>query len=114
MVRRTEKPQRYGKGGRFRGPTISRAGISAIEQQSKTTTDALKEQARQQKELDKTRISDMTRRNTLMQKNAEEVYKIDTDAPYKARMNALKTNARVQIKSYQDQAAEYDLSLIHI
>ena len=108
MVRRTEKPQRYGKGGRFGGTQISRAGISAIAEQSKTTTDALREQARVQRELDKTRISDITRRNTLMQKNAEEVYKLETDAPYKARMKALKTNAEVQIKSYNDQAAEYD------
>ncbi len=108
MVRRTEKPQRYAKGGRFGGTQLSRAGISAIQQQSKTTTDALREQARVQKELDKTRISDMTRRNTLMQKNAEEVYKLETDAPYKARMNALKTNAEVKIKSANDQAAEYD------
>ena len=108
MVRRTEKPQRYARGGRFGGTQLSRAGISAIAQQSKTTTDALREQARVQRELDKTRISDITRRNTLMQKNAEEVYKLETDAPYKARMNALKTNAEVQIKSYKDQAAEYD------
>ena len=108
MVRRTEKPQRYAKGGRFGGTQLSRAGISAIQQQSKTTTDALKEQARQQKEIDQTTIAGMDRRNKLMQKNAEEVYKIETDAPYKARMNALKTNAEVQIKSYQDQAAEYD------
>lgn len=108
MVRRTEKPQRYAKGGRFGGTQISRAGISAIAQQSKTTTDALREQARVQKELDKTQIAGMDRRNKLMQKNAEEVYKLETDAPYKARMNALKTNAEVQIKSYKDQAAEYD------
>ena len=108
MVRRTEKPQRYAKGGRFGGTQLSRAGISAIQQQSKTTTDALREQARVQKELDKTQIAGMDRRNKLMQKNAEEIYKLETDAPYKARMNALKTNAEVQIKSYQDQAAEYD------
>ena len=108
MVRRTEKPQRYAKGGRFGGTQLSRAGISAIQQQSKTTTDALREQARVQKELDKTQIAGMDRRNKLMQKNAEEVYKLETDAPYKARMNALKTNAEVQIKSYKDQAAEYD------
>ena len=108
MVRRTEKPQRYGKGGRFGGTQLSRAGISAIQQQSKTTTDALKEQARQQKEIDQTTIAGMDRRNKLMQKNAEEIYKLETDAPYKARMNALKTNAEVQIKSYKDQAAEYD------
>lgn len=108
MVRRTEKPQRYGKGGRFGGTQISRAGISAIAEQSKTTTDALKEQARQQKEIDQTTIAGMDRRNKLMQKNAEEIYKLETDAPYKARMNALKTNAEVQIKSYKDQAAEYD------
>ena len=108
MVRRTEKPQRYAKGGRFGGTQLSRAGISAIQQQSKTTTDALKEQARQQKELDQTRIAGMDRRNKLMQKNAEEVYKLETDAPYKARMNALKMNAEVQIKSYNDQAKEYD------
>ena len=108
MVRRTEKPQRYAKGGRFGGTQISRAGISAIAQQSKTTTDALKEQARQQKEIDQTQIAGMDRRNKLMQKNAEEVYKLETEAPYKARMNALKTNAAVQIKSYKDQAAEYD------
>ena len=108
MVRRTEKPQRYAKGGRFGGTQLSRAGISAIEQQSKTTTDALREQARVQKELDNTQIAGMDRRNKLMQKNAEEVYKLETDAPYKARMNALKTNAEVQIKSYKDQAAEYD------
>jgi len=108
MVRRTEKPQRYAKGGRFGGTQLSRAGISAIQQQSKTTTDALREQARVQKELDKTQIAGMDRRNKLMQKNAEEIYKLETDAPYKARMNALKTNAEVQIKSYKDQAAEYD------
>jgi len=108
MVRRTEKPQRYAKGGRFGGTNISRAGISAIAEQSKTTTDALKELARQQKEIDKTTIAGMDRRNKLMQKNAEEVYKLETEAPYKARMNALKTNAEVQIKSYKDQAAEYD------
>ena len=108
MVRRTEKPQRYAKGGRFGGTQLSRAGISAIEQQSKTTTDALREQARVQRELDKTQIAGMDRRNKLMQKNAEEVYKLETDAPYKARMNALKTNAEVQIKSYNDQAKEYD------
>ena len=108
MVRRTEKPQRYAKGGRFGGTQLSRAGISAIQQQSKTTTDALREQARQQKEIDQTTIAGMDRRNKLMQKNAEEVYKLETDAPYKARMNALKTNAEVQIKSYRDQAAEYD------
>ena len=65
MVRRTEKPQRYAKGGRFGGTQISRAGISAIEQQSKTTTDALKEQARVQRDLDKTQIAGMTRRNKL-------------------------------------------------
>ena len=106
MVRRTEKPQRYAKGGRVGGTQLSRAGISAIQQQSKTTTDALKEQARQQKEIDQTTIAGMDRRNKLMQKNAEEVYKLETDAPYKARMNALKTNAEVQIKSYQDQEAE--------
>ena len=108
MVRRTEKPQRYARGGRFGGTNLSRAGISAIAQQSKTTTDALKEQARQQKEIDQTTIAGIDRRNKLMQKNAEEVYKLETDAPYKARMNALKTNAEVQIKSYKDQAAEYD------
>ena len=108
MVRRTEKPQRYAKGGRFGGTQLSRAGISAIEQQSKTTTDALREQARVQRELDKTQIAGMDRRNKLMQKNAEEVYKLETDAPYKARMNALKTNAEVQIKSYNDQAKEYN------
>ena len=108
MVRRTEKPQRYARGGRFGGTNLSRAGISAIAQQSKTTTDALKEQARQQKEIDQTTIAGMDRRNKLMQKNAEEIYKLETDAPYKARMNALKTNAEVQIKSYKDQAAEYD------
>jgi len=108
MVRRTEKPQRYARGGRFGGTNISRAGISAIAQQSKTTTDALKEQARQQKEIDQTTIAGMDRRNKLMQKNAEEVYKLETDAPYKARMKSLKTNAEVQIKSYKDQAAEYD------
>lgn len=108
MVRRTEKPQRYARGGRFGGTNLSRAGISAIAEQSKTTTDALKEQARQQKEIDQTTIAGMDRRNKLMQKNAEEIYKLETDAPYKARMNALKTNAEVQIKSYKDQAAEYD------
>ena len=108
MVRRTEKPQRYAKGGRFGGTQLSRAGISAIAQQSKTTTDALKEQARQQKEIDQTTIAGIDRRNKLMQKNAEEVYKLETDAPYKARMKSLKTNAEVQIKSYKDQAAEYD------
>ena len=59
MVRRTEKPQRYAKGGRFGGTQLSRAGISAIQQQSKTTTDALKEQARQQKEIDQTTIAGM-------------------------------------------------------
>ena len=108
MVRRTEKPQRYAKGGRFGGTQLSRAGISAIAEQSKTTTDALKEQARQQKEIDQTTITGMDRRNKLMQKNAEEIYKLETDAPYKARMKSLKTNAEVQIKSYKDQAAEYD------
>ena len=108
MVRRTEKPQRYGKGGRFGGTQISRAGISAIAAQSKTTTDALKEQARQQKEIDKTTIAGMDRSNKLKLQNAQDVYKIETDAPYKARMNALKTNAQVQIKSYKDQAEEYD------
>jgi hypothetical protein len=108
MVRRTEKPQRYARGGRFGGTQLSRAGISAIAEQSKTTTDALKEQARQQKEIDQTTIAGLDRRNKLMQKNAEEVYKLETDAPYKARMNALKTNAEVQIKSYNDQAKEYD------
>lgn len=108
MVRRTEKPQRYGKGGRFGGTQISRAGISAIAAQSKTTTDALKEQARQQKEIDKTTIAGMDRSNKLKLQNAQDIYKIETDAPYKARMRALKTNAEVQIKSYKDQAAEYD------
>ena len=88
MVRRTEKPQRYAKGGRFGGTQLSRAGISAIQQQSKTTTDALKEQARQQKEISQMQITGMDRRNKLMQKNAEEVYKLETEAPYKARMNA--------------------------
>ena len=102
------KPQRYGKGGRFRGPTISRAGISAIEQQSRTTTDALKQQALQQKNLDKMMISDLDRKNKLEQKNADELYKLEVDAPYKARMNALKTNAETEIKSFKDQAAEYD------
>jgi len=102
------KPQRYGKGGRFRGPTISRAGISAIEQQSKRTTDALKQQALQQKNLDKMMISDLDRKNKLEQKNADELYKLEVDAPYKARMNALKTNAETEIKSFKDQAAEYD------
>jgi len=102
------KPQRYGKGGRFRGPTISRAGISAIEQQSRTTTDALKQQALQQKNLDKMMISDLDRKNKLEQKNADELYKLEVDAPYKARMNALKTNAQTEIKSFKDQAAEYD------
>ena len=102
------KPQRYGKGGRFRGPTISRAGISAIEQQSKTTTDALKQQALQQKNLDKMMISDLDRKNKLEQKNSDELYKLEVDAPYKARMNALKTNAETEIKSFKDQAAEYD------
>ena len=94
------KPQRYGRGGRFRGPTLSRAGISAIEQQSKTTTDALKQQALQQKNLDKMMISDLDRKNKLEQKNADELYKLEVDAPYKARMNALKTYAVVLIYSY--------------
>ena len=40
---RITKPQRYGKGGRFGGTQISRAGISAIEQQSRITTEAIKE-----------------------------------------------------------------------
>ena len=102
------KPQRYGRGGRFRGPTISRAGISAIEQQSKTTTDALKQQALQQKNLDKMLISDLDRKNKLEQKNADELYKLEVDAPYKSRMNALKRNAETEIKSFKDQAAEYD------
>ena len=102
------KPQRYGKGGRFRGPTISRAGISAIEQQSKRTTDALKQQALQQKNLDKMMISDLDRKNKLEQQNAKELYTLEVDAPYKARMNALKTNAETEIKSFRDQAAEYD------
>ena len=102
------KPQRYGKGGRFRGPTISRAGISAIEQQSKRTTDALKQQALQQKNLDKMMISDLDRKNKLEQQNAKELYTLEVDAPYKARMNALKTNAQTEIKSFQDQAEEYN------
>jgi len=108
MVRRTEKPQRYGKGGRFGGTQISRAGISAISEQSKTTTDALKEQARQDLLISKTQISGMERKYKTEEQNASKVYKLEVDAPYKARSNALKTNAETEIKSYKDQAAEYD------
>ena len=56
MSKRPDKPQRYGKGGRFGGRQISRAGISAIERQGRITTEALKEQARQQREIDSMQI----------------------------------------------------------
>ena len=108
MVRRTEKPQRYGKGGRFCGTQLSRAGISAIEQQSRITTDALKESARQQERIDDMQIRGFERRARLQEENAKELYTLESDAPYKARMNALKTNAETEIKSYKRQAEEYD------
>ena len=108
MVRRTEKPQRYGKGGRFGGTQISRAGISAIQQQSKTTTDALKQQAAQDLQIAKTQIGGMERKYKTEEQQANKLYKLEVDAPYKARSKALKTNAETEIKSYKDQAAEYD------
>ena len=107
MVRRTEKPQRYGKGGRFGGTQISRASISAIERQGRTTTEALKEQARQQREIDSMQIKGFERKNKLEEDNAKELYNIEVDAPYKARMNALKTNANTEIKNLQREEAEY-------
>ena len=107
MVRRTEKPQRYGKGGRFGGTQISRAGISAIEQRGRITTDAIREQARTQRELDNMQIKGFERKNKLEQDNAKELYNIEVDAPYKARMNALKTNADMEIKNLQREEQEY-------
>ena len=107
MVRRTEKPQRYGKGGRFGGTQISRAGISAIEQQGRITTEAIKEQARTQREIDNTWIREEERKNKLQQDNAKDLYTINVDAPYKARMNALKTNADMEIKNLQREEQEY-------
>ena len=107
MVRRTEKPQRYGKGGRFGGSQISRAGISAIEQQGRITTEAIREQARQQREIDNMQIKGFERKNKLEQDNAKELYTLEVDAPYKARMNALKTNADTEIKNLQREEAEY-------
>ena len=106
MVRRTEKPQRYGKGGRFGGQQISRAGISAIEQRGRITTEALKESARQQREVDNMQIKGFEKRNKLQQDNAKELYTLEVDAPYKARMNALKTNAETEVKSLQREEAE--------
>ena len=108
MVRRTEKPTRYGKGGRFGGTQLSRAGISAISEQSKTTTDAIKEAARQSLQIEKMQISGMERRNKLEEQNAKELYTLEVEAPYKARSNALKRNNAIEQKSYKDQAAEYD------
>ena len=107
MSKRPEKPQRYGKGGRFGGTQLSRASISAIEQQGRTTTEALKEQARQQREIDSMQIKGFERKNKLEEDNAKELYNIEVDAPYKARMNALKTNADTEIKSLQREEAEY-------
>ena len=108
MVRRTEKPQRYAKGGRFGGTQLSRAGISAIQQQSKTTTDAIKQQAAQDLQIAKTQISGMERKYKTEEQLANKLYKLETDAPYKARSNALKTINNTEQKSYKDQAAEYD------
>ena len=107
MVRRTEKPQRYGKGGRFGGTQISRASVSAIEQQGRITTEAIKEQARQQRELDNMQIKGFERKQKLEEQNAKEIYTLEVDAPYKARMNALKTNADTEIKNLQREEAEY-------
>jgi len=104
---RITKPQRYGKGGRFGGTQISRAGISAIEQQSRITTEAIKEQARQQREIDNMQIKGFERNIKLEQDNAKELYTLEVDAPYKARMNALKTNAETEIKNLQREEAEY-------
>ena len=107
MVRRTEKPQRYGKGGRFGGSQISRASISAIEQQGRITTDAIREQARTQRELDNMQIKGFERKQKLEQDNAKELYTLEVDAPYKSRMNALKTNADMEIKNLQREEQEY-------
>ena len=107
MSKRPEKPQRYGEGGRFGGTQLSRASISAIEQQGRITTEALKEQARQQREIDSMQIKGFERKQKLEQDNAKELYSIEVDAPYKARMNALKTNADTEIKSLQREEAEY-------
>ena len=99
MSKRPDKPQRYGKGGRFGGRQISRAGISAIERQGRITTEALKEQARQQREIDSMQIKGFERKNKLQQDNAKELYSLEVDAPYKARMNAFKTNADTEIQN---------------
>ena len=67
MSKRPDKPQRYGKGGRFGGRRISNASISAIQEQGRITTEALKEQARQQREIDSMQIKGFERKNKLQQ-----------------------------------------------
>ena len=52
-------------------------------------------------------IKGFERKHKLEQDNAKEIYNIEVDAPYKARMNALKTNANTEIKSLQREEAEY-------
>ena len=107
MSKRPDKPQRYGKGGRFSGRQISRAGISAIQEQGRITTEALKEQARQQREIDSMQIKGFERRNKLQQDNAKELYSLEVDAPYKARMNAFKTNVDTEIQNLKREEQEY-------
>ena len=107
MSKRPDKPQRYGKGGRFGGRQISRAGISAIQEQGRITTEALKEQARQQREIDSMQIKGFERKNKLEQDNAKELYSLEVDAPYKARMNAFKTNIDTEIQNLKREEQEY-------
>ena len=107
MSKRPDKPQRYGKGGRFGGRRISNASISAIQEQGRITTEALKEQARQQREIDSMQIKGFERRNKLQQDNAKELYSLEVDAPYKARMNAFKTNIDTEIQNLKREEQEY-------
>ena len=52
-------------------------------------------------------IKGFERKNKLEQDNAKELYSLEVDAPYKARMNAFKTNVDTEIQNLKREEQEY-------
>ena len=99
--------KKYASGGRFKAGQLSRQGITQLQNQSAIVTNALAEQARQQKQVDTLYIKDLGGKLKKEAQNRADIQALEKDA-FNLRMQNEQKRAELEVEALRGKAKKYE------
>ena len=99
--------KKYASGGRFKAGQLSRQGITQLQNQSAIVTNALAEQARQQKQVDTLYIKDLGGKLKTEAQNRADIQALEKDA-FNLRMQNEQKRAELEVEALRGKAKKYE------